>query len=169
MQTKGVILAGGRSERMGCDKALLLYKGISLLEHTKNMISSLGIDDITIIGRPDDMNGVADTEGHQGPAINLQHWLNAQTLPFRILVLPVDMPFLGKEQLNFLLSNKDGAYFDDLYLPFSAVIRDSIGPRISRMKDLLAHMQVIGVHPPPEWQKNLVNINNSADLTLLNP
>lgn len=167
MQTRGVILAGGRSTRMGQDKALIEYRGISFLEHAKQLLAKLPVDDITILGRPDDPKGIADKENFQGPAVSLQDWVEQQDKPFRAIVIPVDMPFLTADPLQYLLHQQTAAYFDDLYLPFTGIFDDSVQTRVFRMKDLLRQLDAKCLAPKEKWTKQLVNINKTEDLARL--
>ncbi|MEX0298277.1 MAG: NTP transferase domain-containing protein [Kordiimonas sp.] len=167
METIGVIVAGGKSSRIGRDKALLKHGTITLLQHAQNLLDDLGIDNRFILGRPDTQDGVPDPYPGEGPARNLQGWFDLQKPPFQVLVLPVDMPFLTTEPLEHLLSQPTGAYFDDLYLPFTATIRESKNTSTARMKDLLPQLGVTCVQPHKNWMQQLVNINQIADLTLL--
>lgn len=167
MQTKGVILAGGRSSRMGQDKAHIRYKGKTLLEHAEALLLELNVSQVCVIGKEDHPHGIKDAAPYAGPAAALLHWIKQQPTPFRLIVLPVDMPFLNGEQLQYLLSFEEGAYFDDLYLPFTCTLHESIVSDVTRMKDLLQQLQVKCVQPPQNWLKKLVNINEKSDLTLL--
>ena len=46
----GILLNGGRSTRMGCDKAALDFDGVSFLQHQINKLRRIGIQDIVIAG-----------------------------------------------------------------------------------------------------------------------
>src|SRR6185369_11692218 len=50
----GVILAGGRSSRMGMDKSLLPYNGRPLIETVFRALSELFKDVVVVTDRPDD-------------------------------------------------------------------------------------------------------------------
>ena len=49
-KTAGIVLAGGRSSRMGTSKALLRYKDRPLIEHMQNLLHQAGLDDVYISG-----------------------------------------------------------------------------------------------------------------------
>ncbi len=167
MKTIGVIVAGGKSMRMGQDKALMKHRGITLLQHAQNLLDHLDISTQVILGRPDIPGGISDIYPGEGPARNLQGWFTLQEAPFRALVLPVDMPFLTIEPIKYLLSHPTGAYFDDLYLPFTATICESENTNTVRMKDLLPQLGITCVQPHKKWVQQLANINQITDLVLL--
>ena len=49
----GVVLTGGRSSRMGQNKALLDYQGKPLIEHMMEILKTTGIKEIFISGDVD--------------------------------------------------------------------------------------------------------------------
>lgn len=106
-----LILAGGKSSRMGQDKSMLLYRGETFLNRTIEWCRSLGLDvyvscrpgqDITL---PQGVTPVYDTVADIGPMAGL---LSAFTLaPDKTwLVLACDMPLLGEENLRLLLNER---------------------------------------------------------------
>jgi len=168
MQTVVVILAGGRSQRMGQDKALLLYEGASFLQHAQNLAGFLGADKVVVLGRSDNTNGIADSTPYQGPAVSLVEWINRQeNYPFRLITLPVDMPFLEAENLKHLMLVESGAYFHDQFLPFTAIVQKSIDSAPVRLKNLLEKLGVTSVSLPKKWHNHLKNINTPDDLAYL--
>src|SRR4030095_15536507 len=61
----GFILAGGKSARMGRDKALLDWHGRTLLDHMTELISNV-TDEVHVIGRarfPDRLPGLGPLSG----------------------------------------------------------------------------------------------------------
>lgn len=162
-----VILAGGQSRRMGLDKADIRINGRSMLEHARLLASRTGAGQTIILGRPDHHEGVPDTKPHQGPARAIHDWLATRTLPLRLLVLPIDMPFLGMGQINALLNREAGAYFDRQYLPFYAPIRQIPALSGSRLKDLLRALGLQAIAPAPNWDRALSNINDRSSLDQL--
>ena len=91
----GFILAGGRSTRMGRDKALLDWHGISLLTHMVGLLSD-ATDEVHVVGRdrlPDALPG-------QGPLSGIATALTF-TSTDNNLILAVDLPLLTKEFLAY--------------------------------------------------------------------
>ncbi|SDL66052.1 molybdenum cofactor guanylyltransferase [Maricaulis salignorans] len=105
----GLILAGGQSSRMGRDKALLTWQGETLLSRARTLLRNAGVDMIFVGGRPDQPDGLPDSEPHAGPARAI---LDAAGLLRdrcdQMLVIPVDMPLLGPDQLSPLLGGHPG-------------------------------------------------------------
>ncbi|HBQ16925.1 MAG TPA: molybdenum cofactor guanylyltransferase, partial [Myxococcales bacterium] len=64
----GIVLAGGRSTRMGEDKAGLVYGGQTLLDHARALLEAAGCSSIYVSGRPDEPDGLEDTNPGGGPA-----------------------------------------------------------------------------------------------------
>lgn len=102
---KGVILAGGRSRRMGQDKGLLEWRGRSLLELSLTPLRSVAQNPFLI----------ANDARYQefGLPIVSDHWPDAGPLggiltalmatdAERVFVLPCDMPFMEKAVLEEL-------------------------------------------------------------------
>ncbi len=165
----GLILAGGQSRRMGRDKAGLMYRGRSLLDRATDLLKHLPVGDIVVLGREDTKYGVRDTEPHLGPARAIRNWLRRQDKPMNLLVIPVDMPELGREQLHELLAHEKGAYFHDLYLPFyvRAAKASAVHASAERMRDLISAFDLRELPVPVHWRSALMNINTPDDLLAL--
>jgi molybdenum cofactor guanylyltransferase len=104
---EGFILAGGRSSRMGHDKALTLLAGIPLVVHAANLLRSAGIGP-RIAGAQSDLSSFAPTlpddatQSGLGPLSGICSALADTSAPFAIF-LPVDLPFLPASLLVYLL------------------------------------------------------------------
>ncbi len=109
-KTSGLILAGGCSSRMGRDKAELEYGGKSFLRHQIEKLRRLGIEDIVVAGREEEIPGcrcVPDRFPHRGPLGGLQAGL-AAIREERALVTAVDTPLLPEDLLLELLARHRG-------------------------------------------------------------
>ncbi len=104
------VLAGGRSTRMGCDKAGLPWQGQSLLAHQLATLRTLQPAEIHVSGRPGvsyDAGSVpilADDTPGQGPMGGIATLLR-RTRHKHLLVLAVDMPRMTADVLQGLLES----------------------------------------------------------------
>lgn len=101
-----IILAGGKSSRMGRDKSELLLDGKTFLELQIEKGNSLGITDILVSGYRGERCGgaviVRDRMQNRGPLGGLETCLRAAKNS-RCLVLSVDVPLVPVEELRHLL------------------------------------------------------------------
>lgn len=102
------VLAGGRSSRMGKDKAELELEGKPLLQRATELLEAAGADVVMISGRQDVALGFDDLLPSCGPPGGLystlkhikdRHGLEGSPL----LLIPVDMPLLTVPTLQTLL------------------------------------------------------------------
>ncbi|HEX9047031.1 MAG TPA: molybdenum cofactor guanylyltransferase [Verrucomicrobiae bacterium] len=107
MNFSAVILAGGKSSRMGCDKAFLQMGGITLLARQIRLAREIGAADVFISGRPGTdyssfgcrvlMDGILEA----GPLAGIAQAMRVVRTPL-LLVLAVDMANIQREQLHYL-------------------------------------------------------------------
>ena len=96
---EGFILVGGKSSRMGTDKAGLMIGGRSMLEHAAGALSTIADGGITVVGgsepRAKGRAWIPDTDGEAitGPLIGLYTALVAASSD-RIAVIACDLPFV---------------------------------------------------------------------------
>ena len=108
MKFSAVILAGGKSSRMGCDKAWVEVKGQPLLARQIALVRELAPADLFISGRVDtDYNSLgcpvlADEFADAGPLAGIAAGLKAASAPL-VLVLAVDLPDMTSAALRRLL------------------------------------------------------------------
>lgn len=116
----GVILAGGKSRRMGRNKALLDLGGICLIEKTYQIMSKLFQEVILITNTPEDyafLNCPCQRDIYPGiGSIAGLHAALSTSNNERIFVVPCDMPFLNPALIT-LLCRKEKTY--DAVVPFS--------------------------------------------------
>jgi molybdopterin-guanine dinucleotide biosynthesis protein A len=100
------VLAGGRSTRMGQDKAVLQVGGRSLVELALDKLRSIGVAEPRIAGARTDLSSLApvvpDLHPGCGPLSGIEAALAATTKGLN-LFLPVDMPLLPARFLHWML------------------------------------------------------------------
>jgi molybdopterin-guanine dinucleotide biosynthesis protein A len=99
------VLTGGRSSRMGSDKALLRWAGETLIQRTLT-VAREACDEVLICGARDlygDFgNVVEDAQPGLGPLCGIQAALHATRTDLN-LILSVDLPLMTAEFLTWLL------------------------------------------------------------------
>jgi molybdenum cofactor guanylyltransferase len=109
-----IILAGGRSTRMGTNKALLALPGnrhVTFVEHLASILTPFCTETILVARDAIDaanyrlpgVRVVTDSLPDHGPLMGLYSGLSAMQAP-RALVVAVDMPFIQPTLVSFLLS-----------------------------------------------------------------
>ena len=111
----GVVLAGGLSSRMGRDKAMLDFRGRSLLRNQVDLLASL-CSRVIVSGDYADFDCIADEGGRCGPVGGL-YAVSRQIPGAAMLVVPVDMPQLSQAVLLRLLQNRAACHFEAQPLP----------------------------------------------------
>lgn len=98
-----ILLAGGKSSRMGENKASLLYKGMTFARNLLLKAEELGIEDILISGfQEEGFLTVWDVYPQRGPLGGIHACMKQAKTPF-CLVLPVDVPQIPAEVLEDLI------------------------------------------------------------------
>jgi molybdopterin-guanine dinucleotide biosynthesis protein A len=102
----GFLLAGGKSSRMGTNKALLDFRGQTLFDRALSMLRSV-CPDVVVVGGiaplPDSPPVIADLYPGCGPLAGIHAALKHSSADLN-LMLAVDMPFVSPHLLRFLLS-----------------------------------------------------------------
>ena len=107
MTFSAMLLAGGESRRMGRDKAALVFHDEPLWRRQLRVLRDLGPQRVFVSARtespwlPDDTELLLDEPPSRGPLSGLAKAL-AQMQTTHLVVLAVDMPFVTREQLQFL-------------------------------------------------------------------
>jgi molybdopterin-guanine dinucleotide biosynthesis protein A len=119
-KTAAVILAGGKSSRMGRNKALLPLRGVRLIDTVADAISAAGITNIYVSGAVPGYRAIPDALPHSGPVGGICACAGElQGAYGRVLFVPVDMPLLTAKALVTLLQNRahEACYFEHHPLP----------------------------------------------------
>lgn len=114
----GVVLAGGKSSRMGADKAFLTYRGGRLIDHMIALLRETGVRDVYVSGDLEEYRCLPDRQAGRGPAVAINGVLAELSQYDGVLFVPVDMPLLLPDLLRLLLVREtQGAHFANWPLP----------------------------------------------------
>ncbi|WP_368564283.1 molybdenum cofactor guanylyltransferase [Pseudoxanthomonas sp. UTMC 1351] len=170
----GVVLAGGRSSRMGRDKAMLSWRGDTLLAHMQRCLRSSGVSRVIVSGAYPDCEAVPDRFADLGPLGGLASV--AAALPDTVLlVVPVDMPLISAEVLRHLRASPaaDCVCFQGQPLPLrfrldassrqvlAALLEGSASGRSLRALHAALHGERLAL--PIQWQAQLQDTDTPAD------
>lgn len=143
----GIVLAGGKSSRMGTDKSQLSLNGKTLIERARDVVrQTLQIafgkvldPEIYISGKYPGYVCIADDQPGMGPLggiVSSARFFNSMSLHVIdhqrcLLFVPVDMPFLRPSTLMPLVralaeGNEDAALFKELPLPLCLRASDRV-------------------------------------------
>jgi molybdopterin-guanine dinucleotide biosynthesis protein A len=179
MQASGFVLAGGGSTRMGRNKALLPFRGTTLVEHVAEIVRQAA-GSVTLIGDPAQLGHlglpiVPDELPGSGPASGIYTALTITSTDWN-LIAGCDMPAITRDILLALLRRaaltKAGcvaaAGTDGDPEPLCAVyhrrclaaVAGAMRQKRLKMKDLLAE---IGAELMPADPASLANVNTPAE------
>jgi molybdopterin-guanine dinucleotide biosynthesis protein A len=172
----GFVLAGGKSTRMGRDKALLDWHGQTLLNHMLDLLRKVA-DPVHVAGRdplPDQLPGL-------GPLSGIATALDASSTAANLIVA-VDLPHLTEDFLKYLRSRLENSSHPVLACKIGSGFPLCLGiwrPMLPEIKRLLAARQlsirglIEGCNPEIVTEKELnelgfgtrifANINTPAD------
>mgnify|MGYP001003596910 CR=1 FL=1 len=176
----GVILIGGKSSRMGKDKASLMFNNLRLVDHIAEILISSGFKKIITSGIIKGYESVPDLVKNKGPVggicssiIHCQK--NSLT---KLVIIPVDMPLISSEVVNFMIESSDDSeftHFEEKPLPLVVRISDSIasfcvktnqnlsdGKEMS-VKSFLRNFTTSAITIPQNLAKNLTNTNTKEE------
>ncbi|WP_438863322.1 NTP transferase domain-containing protein [Neptunicella sp.] len=98
----GLVLAGGKSSRMGQDKAMLRVNNETLLMRCRRILIETGAKQVMISRNDGNPQHIVDTFMGKGPLGGI-HAAIEQTSTLPLLVLPVDLPLVSSQMLNKLV------------------------------------------------------------------
>ena len=144
----GLVLAGGRSRRMGRDKALLDHEGVSQLEFAFSLLQRV-TDQSYVSVRAEQGDGergrypqIVDRYADMGPVAGILSAMEAHA-DADWLVIACDLPNLDEATLRYLVDNVSGEHpftafrssHDDLPEPLCAVYRAGSDALLRRFLD----------------------------------
>ncbi len=115
LATVGVVLAGGLSSRMGCDKAMLSIDGRSLLQHQIDFLTPL-CTKVLVSGEYSGFDCVPDAVPRCGPLGGI--YSVAKHCPkMALLIIPVDLLRITSKHLERLMQNNQACHYSNQPLP----------------------------------------------------
>ena len=131
MKLSAVLLAGGKSRRMGRDKAAILFRDSPLWRHQLETLRKLEPKELLVSAqgdppwRPADVEFVADAQPSRGPLSGIAAALS-RTESEHLLALAIDMPFMTDDYLRELFKQSQPGcgvvpMFDNRAEPLSAI------------------------------------------------
>jgi molybdopterin-guanine dinucleotide biosynthesis protein A len=103
MSLLGAVLAGGRSSRMGADKANIVISGKTLLNRVADTVSEVTTKVVVLGGEREGYESWPDRVGASGPLAGLASALKTMSED-RVLVLAVDNAFVSAATLRHLVA-----------------------------------------------------------------
>lgn len=184
MQRAGFILTGGRSRRMGSDKALLPWQGLTVVEHL-SQIAADAAGSCVLVGQPEryrhlGIASIADLRPGCGPLSGIEAALASTSAEWN-LILSCDLAGVHPEMLEALFqhaaaSNAAVCLIRDaagvlhplcaVYHRRSlAVVRAALDQSMFRLLDVVASLQPIyfevaqpisNLNTPEDWRVALL-------------
>lgn len=167
-----VILVGGKSSRMGKDKATLPYKGKWLVDVVADVVCEAGVGNLYVSGEIDGYASLPDLLAARGPmggicssAVRLHNQYQ------RVLFIPVDMPLLSAELLCLLMTQPATCHFEHHPLPCLLSLDKKTMRQLDASAQTLARKQKLSVQSfladlgaqiietPPSLERALTNTN----------
>ncbi len=114
------IMAGGKSSRMGTDKAFVELMGKPMIEHLLARVSDLGqAETLLITNHPKDYNHLklpiySDIIPDKGPLGGIYTAIHHSSNDYT-LVIACDMPFISPELMRYMVGLRSGAF--DVIVP----------------------------------------------------
>ena len=134
-ERSAIILAGGRSSRMGQAKALLPFAGEPLITHIVRSLKELFAEVVVVVAPDQEIPAlpvtlVRDEVAYQGPVSGIYHGLNAAQSDVSF-VGSCDVPFLNRTLISYLCSQiRDHdvvvPYWEGRYQPLFAIYRKDV-------------------------------------------
>ena len=172
-----VILAGGKSTRMGSNKALLSYHGERLIDFMANAIKKMGMP-LYVSGKIAPYCCIPDNIANLGPLggiISVMDFLLEKDIRAALFV-PVDMPHMTSQFLIDMITYKNLAeaihchqHPLPLLLRFTPKVINALNankknhPQDASIRSLINQLNTSIYYPKENEKKALTNVNNPND------
>ena len=179
-RSASVILAGGKSSRMGEDKASLMFYGSRLVDHVAKALTVSAITSIFVSGKIEGYAGIADVTLNKGPVGGIcSSLIHCYEKNFtKVLIIPVDMPLISPAVIKLLIASSDDSaftHFEGKPLPLAVKITEPIanfcaktnlnlanGEEMS-VKSFLKNFTRSAIKVPENLTKDLTNANTTNE------
>ena len=152
----GFILAGGKSQRMGTDKATLPWKHSTLIEHMVARLRAVARP-VRIVGRGD----LPDRHPNRGPVEGIATAL-AATATENNLIVAMDLPFLDKAFLHYFANRLRAASTDLLACDVGEKVPLCLGIRSGLLPDIDGYL-ISGKRSLQGWVQTVKHTTISAE------
>ena len=191
MKTTGVILAGGKSSRMGQDKSMLEFHGETLIGRSVRELRGC-VDELIIVGNHPEKYGFSDVREIKdsyrgiGPLAGIHAGLKVAAHRY-VFVAACDMPFLEARLVRMLLEKADGydvvvprtgGFPEPLFAVYSKdclpYIERNIEKKCFRVVDIYPHVKVNyieeeAIRQVADPRQAFANINTQEEYRKLSP
>lgn len=180
----GIILAGGKSSRMGTDKGLVSYNNKPFVEHIIKAMQPL-VDDIIIISNNKNYEAFgfscfADLIKNAGPLAGIYTGLKHSKTENNLIV-SCDVPLINTEVLQKLIDQQNDAseviqlQSQGKNMPLIAIYKkqceaiflEELDQNQRKVQKAIEKCKVKTVVIEPDFEKHTTNINTQKDLELL--
>jgi molybdopterin-guanine dinucleotide biosynthesis protein A len=180
-QITGIILAGGKSQRMGTDKGLLLLNDKPFISHIYDALKPIVGDNIVVVSSNADYDTfgykrIEDLIADKGPVGGLYTALKQSKTKLN-LVLSVDVPLVSTELLEWLVQNHDDSYLitqvqanekvSPLIAVYDRAMRILLGEHLAgnqlKLRDLIDEVSHNTITIPQKWIDQVQNINTDQE------
>lgn len=169
----GVVLAGGKSQRMGSDKAALQWQGSSLLKSRLSLLEETLNNECYVSGNYPEFRHIKDSSESKGPLSGILSCLQTLNQQF-CLFIPVDMPLLNMQVLDVIINQHQtepgNYYFSNSVFPIIveanaknlSCLADVLSLPVAKQRSIKAFLNLIQateIEIPKELASAMVNTN----------
>lgn len=162
-----VILAGGKSSRMGQDKASLPWQGGQLIDYVASVLNQAGIPQVFASGKIEGYDCIPDAiTGHHGPVMGIcSSILKLGERYDRLLFVPVDMPLLSPEAIRQLIRHPSARFEGNpipCVLPVTQMLRQYAAATVAlpcSVRQFLSPLQPLVLEVDEQTARALRNTN----------
>lgn len=177
----GIILAGGKSQRMGVDKGLLLLRDKTFVAHICAALQPIVGDNIVIVSSNPAYDAlgytrIEDLISNKGPVSGLYSALKFSKTKINF-VLSVDVPLVTTELLQWILSKHEDSYMvtqvqvhyktSPLVAVYDRSMRIVFGEHLAgnqlKLREVIEDVSHQTIEVPEKWSMQVQNINTQEE------